>query len=370
VTRMTMVAGTHGTGALDAILSEARAVTHAEAGSLYLARGDGLRLVVVQNDRMDSAQIADRLLGKKVPMSADSLAGHVAMTAQAANISDTHNLPPGSPFRIHRDLDVVTGYRAESILAIPLNGPQGECLGVLELFNHLEADGCVSAFGDDSIDAIMHLACMAAIALHNIDLQEHLREAHLDTIMRLAAVAEYRDADTAEHIHRVSRDSELTAIALGLDPDEVALIKYASPMHDVGKVAIPDAILLKPGDLTVDQRKAMQRHTLVGAEILGQRSDPVLTMARDVALTHHERWDGGGYPYGLQGEAIPLCGRIVGMVDVFDAIVSRRCYKRACSLDTALDIVAKESGKHFDPTVVAAFTATLDTILEDYPDLK
>jgi putative two-component system response regulator len=365
-----MVANTQGTQALDVVLSEARAVTHAEAGSLYLAQEGGLKLVVVHNDRMDVAEIEERLLGKKVPISAGSVAGYAAMSAQAANVPDTHHLPPGTPFRINRDLDAVTGFRAESILAIPLNGPDGQCLGVLELFNHIDSDGRVSAFSDDSIDAIMHLACMAAIALHNIALQEHLRLAHLDTILRLAAVAEYRDADTAEHIQPVSRDSELTAIALGLDPGQVALIKYASPMHDVGKVAIPDAILLKPGDLTLDQRKAMQRHTLVGAEILGLRDDPVLIMAREAALTHHERWDGGGYPRGLRGEAIPLCGRIVGLVDVFDAVVSRRCYKQACSLDTALEIVNGDSGKHFDPIVVSAFLATLDAILESYPDLK
>jgi putative two-component system response regulator len=355
---------------LDTILSEARAATRAEAGSLYLARKGGLKLVVVQNDRMRAEEIATRLLGKVVPISASSLAGFTAMTGCAANIADTHRLPPDLPYRINRDLDAETGYTVRSIMAIPLSRPEGGCVGVLELFNHLDANDNVSPFEEKDLNAIRHLASMAAIALHNMDLQAHLLEAHLNTIMRLAAVAEYRDADTGEHIQRVSRCSEVTAAALGLDPGQVELIKYASPMHDVGKVAIPDAILLKPGDLTPPQRAIMQRHTVVGAEILGDRPDPILVVAREVALTHHERWDGQGYPRGLQGDAIPLSGRIVGLVDVFDAIVSRRCYKQACSLDTALSIIEGDTGSHFDPAVAAAFKGALDNILESYPALK
>ena len=142
-------------------------------------------------------------------------------------------------------------------------------------------------------------------------------------------------------------------------------------MHDVGKVAIPDAILLKPGHLTAHQRKVMERHTIAGSEIFANPEDSVIAMARDIALYHHERWDGQGYPNEFMGEAIPLPGRIVGLADVFDAVVSRRCYKEACSLDMALGILDEDSGKHFDPEVVKAFLAVLDRVLEtSYPNLK
>jgi len=354
---------------LDAILTECRAATGAEAGSMYLAWNGSLKFVAAQNDRMDASAVVDHLLGREMPMSVDSLAGFVAISGQAMNIPDTHNLPEGAPFRISRDLDARTGYCANNILAVPLHCPDGERIGVLELFNHQDAEGRQSPFGDEASGVVITLASTAAIALHNAHLQRRLRDAHLDTILCLSTVAEYRDGDTAQHVQRVSRCSELTASALGLNADQVALIRFASPMHDVGKVAIPDAILLKSGHLTADQRKVIERHAQIGAEILGSADDPVLVTAREIALCHHERWDGQGYPRGLKGLDIPLNGRITGLVDVFDAVVSRRCYKEACSLDTALAILDEDSGKHFDPDVVRAFLSVLGDIRQCYPAL-
>jgi HD-GYP domain-containing protein (c-di-GMP phosphodiesterase class II) len=319
---------------------------------------------------MDESDIDRHLLGEEIPVSTDSLVGFVALSGQVMNIPDTHRLPEGAPFRISRYLDARTGYCADNILAIPLRCPDGEQIGVLELFNHQDADGRQFPFGDDALEAVTTLASTAAIALHNSRLQEHLREAHLDTILCLSTVAEYRDSDTAQHIQRVSRGSELVAAALGASADQVSLVRYASPMHDVGKVAIPDAILLKPGHLTADQRKVVERHTQIGAEILGSADAPVLAAAREIALWHHEHWDGQGYPHGLKGTDIPLRARIVGLMDVFDAVVSRRCYKEACSLDTALAILQEDSGKHFDPDAVRAFISALPEVLKSYPALK
>ena len=355
---------------LEAILTESRAATGAEAGSLYVAWNGKLKFVAAQNDRMNASAIDRLLLGEEIPISMESLVGFITLTGQAMNIPDTHCLPEGTPFRISRDLDARTGYCANSILAIPLRCPDGERIGAIELFNHQELDGQQTPFGDEAIDAITTLASTAAIALHNAHLQQHLREANLSTILCLSTVAEYRDADTAQHVQRVSRCSELTAAALGLDIDEVTLVRYASPMHDVGKVAIPDAILLKPGLLTAEQRKVMERHALIGAEILGSADDPILAAAREIALFHHERWDGKGYPQGAKDLAIPLYARIVGLVDVFDAVVSRRCYKDACTLNTALAILQEDSGKHFDPDVVRAFMSVLPEVLKSYPTLK
>jgi len=355
---------------LGTILCEARKLARAEAGSLYLVKDDRLAFVAVQNDRMDSSVIAGHLLGKEMPISMESLAGFVALTGEITSIPDSHALPTGLPFRINRDFDAKTGYRVQSILAIPLNCPDGTCAGVLQLFNRLDENGNAVPFPTPVGSEIISLASTAAIAVHNAQLQEQLRQVHLNTIFRLSTIAEYRDADTSEHIHRVSRCSELVANAMSLDAEEVELVKYASPMHDVGKVAIPDAILLKPGHLTPAQRRVMQRHTSVGAEIFDNPQDDVIRMAQEVALCHHERWDGQGYPKRLKRDSIPLSGRIVGLADVFDAIVSRRCYKESCPLDVALDIIDKDRGTHFDPAVAEAFLGVLDDVLEIYPLLK
>jgi len=354
---------------LEIILLQARTFTRAEAGSIYLTQGDRLKFVAVQNDRMDSSEICRHLLGETLPVSGGSLAGYVASTGQMMNVPDCDSLPGALPFRVNRELDARTGYRVESILAIPLTCPDGKCVGVLQLFNRLDSRGNPAPFQSTIGDAVKSLASQAVTALHAAGLQEQLRQVHLHTIFRFSTVAEYRDADTGDHIQRVSRVAELTAESLGLDEDQVELIKYASPMHDVGKVAIPDAILLKSGHLSPEQRKVMQRHTVVGADIFGEPEDEVLATAQEVALRHHERWDGKGYPDGLAGEAIPLSGRIVGLADVFDAVVSKRCYKEACSLPVALDILDKDSGQHFDPAVVKAFLERLDDVLESYPAL-
>jgi len=356
--------------ALHAILFQARTFAQAEAGSLYLVQGEWLEFVAVQNDRLGSTETSEQLLGKKLAINSESLAGFVASTGKSANVADSGSLPAGAPFRINRELGATSGYVVRSILAIPLNCPDGGCIGVMELFNRLDPRGQPGPFPEAISEGVISLASQAAMVLHSLRLQEQLRQAHLHSIFRLSAIAEYRDVDTGDHIHRVSRVSELIAEALGLDADQVELIKYASPMHDVGKVGIPDAILFKPGHLTPQQRRIMERHTVIGAEIFDDPEDKVLAEAREIALHHHERWDGSGYPDGLAGEAIPLCGRIVGLADVFDAVVSRRCYKKAYSLDVALDIIQKDSGRHFDPQVAEAFLTVLDSVLEAYPALR
>jgi len=355
---------------LDTILCEARRLTGAEAGSLYLVDDDHLKFVAVQNDRMDTSEIARHLLGKEMPLSKESLAGYIALAGELTNIPDSYHLPEGAPFRVNRDVDAKTGYSVKSVLGIPLNCPDGECVGVLQLFNRLDENGNTVPFPAGITNGILLMSSSAAITVHNIQLQNQLRQVHLNTIYRLSILAEYRDADTSEHIHRVSSTAALIAKAMGMGSDQVELIKYASPMHDVGKVAVPDAVLLKPGNLSPKQRKIMQNHTIVGAEIFSKPEDDVLQMARDIALGHHERWDGQGYPNKQSGKEIPLSCRIVALADVFDAVVSRRCYKNACSLDVALDILQRDSGVHFDADAVKAFFEVLDDILAFYPEAK
>jgi len=351
---------------LDMILSEARHLARAEAGSLYVHRNGQLRFVAAQNERLGDGALSSVFLGKEIPATSESLAGFVASTGRVVNIPDAYNLSGDWPFRINRAFDQASGYQTQSILAIPLRCPDGTCVGVLELLNRLQPDSTVGPFPPAEGSGILSLASMAAVTIHNALLQEDLKQAHLDTIIRLSVVVEHRDNATAQHIRRISRTARLLAEALGLSRQQVELIECAAPMHDIGKVGIPDHILHKPSALTPEERQSIQQHTLIGADILGHPQNDLIALAHDIALSHHERWDGNGYPMGLAGEAIPLAGRIVCLADVADALLSERCYKHAYSAETVRDILVSEKGKQFDPAVVEAFLAVEDRILDAY----
>jgi len=188
-----------------------------------------------------------------------------------------------------------------------------------------------------------------------------LEQARLETLQRLALAAEYRDDDTHQHTERVGHASMLIARQLGLPDQMVQTIRDAAPLHDVGKLGVSDGLLLKPGELTAQEFQIMQQHTMVGAVILAGSSSCVLQMAEQIALTHHERWDGSGYPDGLAGEDIPLTARITALADAFDAMTHARPYKDAEPVDVVLAEIRRSSGTHFDPAVVTAFL-TLDHV--------
>jgi putative two-component system response regulator len=184
---------------------------------------------------------------------------------------------------------------------------------------------------------------------------EELDEARLEILERLARAAEFRDDDTGLHTQRVSRIAALVAECLGIEPDEIELIRRAAPLHDIGKIGIPDRVLLKSGALDPDETELMQRHTVIGAEILSGSRVPLLQVGRDIALTHHEWWDGSGYPTGLRSEAIPMAGRLVAVADVFDALTHDRPYKRAWPRVAAIDEIERLAGTQLDPAVVTGF---------------
>ena len=351
---------------LEMILSEARRLTGAQAGSLYVRHKNRLEFVVAQNDAVDVAKLEDGRLSSAVEVGTDSLAGFAAKSGRIINIPDAYRLSAGAPFRVNRDFDAATGYRTQSILAMPLTCPDEEVVGVLQLINRLNEAGAVVPFPCEEDAPVMSLASMAAVSIQNALLMERLKQANLDTIIRLAVVAEFRDRSTAEHIQRISHLCAMTARSMQLDAQQIELIQCASPMHDIGKIGVPDSILLKPAPLTPDERKVVETHTLIGAEILRNPANELMHMAHDIALYHHERWNGTGYPERIKGERIPLSARIVCLADVFDALATKRCYKNAYPMDKVVEIIRKERGKQFDPRILDAFFEVFDEAKAGY----
>jgi HD-GYP domain-containing protein (c-di-GMP phosphodiesterase class II) len=207
------------------------------------------------------------------------------------------------------------------------------------------------------------------VTRHNWELERRVRERTLDLrrsqleiVFRLGQVAESRDPETGRHITRMSRLSARLAESAGMSPEECEALLHAAPMHDIGKVGVPDSILHKAGPLEAGEWETMRRHTTIGAEILTGSRSPVVRMAEEIALTHHERWDGSGYPRGLRGEEIPLTGRICAVADVFDALVSTRPYKPAWPVDEALAELERRAGSLFDPTLVVLMRAMHDEL--------
>ena len=193
---------------------------------------------------------------------------------------------------------------------------------------------------------------------------DKLADAHFELIQKLARAAEYKDNETGMHVMRMSRYARIIGVAWGLDEHQAAQLLRAAPMHDIGKIGIPDEILLKPGRLTPEEFEVMKQHPQIGAEILGDSDSELIKLARSIALCHHEKWDGSGYPNGLAGEEISLEGRIVAIADVFDALTSKRPYKEAWSIEKTMALFREQSGSHFDPELVKLLEQNLDQIIE------
>ncbi len=191
-----------------------------------------------------------------------------------------------------------------------------------------------------------------------------LHETRLQVIQRLGRAAEYKDNETGLHVIRMSHYSRILGLAAGMGETEADLLMNAAPMHDIGKIGIPDQILQKPGRLTDEEMSVMKRHCEIGAEIIGDDDSDLLRLARTVAMTHHEKWNGQGYPCGLKGDEIPRVGRIVAIADVFDALTSERPYKKAWTVKDAVHYIENEAGEHFDPDLVQRFVDSLPEVLE------
>jgi len=207
--------------------------------------------------------------------------------------------------------------------------------------------------------AIVRARVRTHLSLTHLD---ELRETRLQIVQRLGLAAEYKDNETGLHVIRMSHYSKVLGLASGMSEMQADDLLNAAPMHDVGKIGIPDRILQKPGKLDADEWKIMQSHATIGADIIGSHQHGMLAIAHDIALTHHEKWDGSGYPAGLAGEAIPLVGRIVAIADVFDALTTVRPYKQAWTVEQALDYLREQRGRHFDARLVDLFLEELPTM--------
>lgn len=351
---------------LDMILSEAQRLTGADSGSIYLVEGDKLVFKTTRSNtyfkRWGEKKTREIFKSFELPITKQSIAGYVALTAKPLDIPDVRNISPEAEFRYNPTMDKKYGYEAVSMLTIPMLDRKNKIIGVLQLINSM-SDGKPVSFTKKHEKITAALSSQAAVAILNAKLTGELKNAHLDTIFRLSAAAEYRDKETGNHIKRVSRYSELIAKKLGFSKNESELIFWAAPMHDIGKLGIPDAILLKPGILTPEERKIMEDHAVIGALILKGAKTDILEKSRVIALTHHEKFDGTGYPQKLKGGEIPIEGRIVALADVYDALCSKRCYKDAFPEEKILKILNGSRGVHFDPKILAAF-------LSEYEEVK
>ncbi len=350
---------------LDELLRQARILTRAEAGTVYVTEAGRLRFVCAQNDARHDLDITPRvderrfitgsLGGKTIPIDDSSLAGHAAWRKQALRIDDVQQLPASGGLKFDPSFDRMTGYRTVSMIVAPLVDRSAQVVGVIQLINRLDDEANAGPFSARDQQIVQGLASMAALSVRNAQMRDQLYRSHLDTIMRLSTAAEFRDQETSQHIQRVSLYCETIARYMGAPRDWARLMLFASPMHDVGKLGVPDAILQKPGKLTDAERLVMQRHTLIGGHILKGSENELLQFAEKIAMSHHERWDGAGYPHKVAGAEIPLEGRVTAVADVFDALTSKRCYKPAFSVDWAFEEIAKNRGTQFDPDVVDAF---------------
>ncbi len=373
---------------LDRVLLEARRLTHADAGSIFLVGNNVLNFSYIHNDTLFAAPGNKYLYSNQtLEINNRSMAGYVASTGESIIIDDAHHLPAAVPFAFNPAFDHLSGYHTRSILAVPLKTSRERIVGVLQLINALDANREVIPFTETDKLLLNYFAQNAAVAIERAMMTREI-------ILRMIRMCELRDPnETGPHVNRVGAYAaeiyQQWALTKGLDGDQIKkhkdLLRIAAMLHDLGKVAISDLILKKPAKLDDDEFLVMKYHTIYGARFFENPASDLDQLSAEIALNHHERWDGRGYPgripdvfannlrmgMGKQGEEIPISGRIVALADVFDALVSKRVYKEAMPEDRVLTIIKDESGKHFDPEVVAAFLAiydVIDAIRQKYQD--
>ncbi|KQX47074.1 HD domain-containing phosphohydrolase [Paenibacillus sp. Root444D2] len=307
------------------------------------------------------SKVAHGLDEIRIPSTA-GLVGYAVTNDKAVFIHDAYSNEEYKSYLLNGALrtDQQTGYRTKALLVIPFRNSQGEIMGAYQAINKLTAS---EQFSDKDMEYLTLASSYAGKSLESALLTNEIEETQKEIIFRMGEIGESRSKETGNHVKRVAEYSYLLALGLGMSQEEAELLKMASPMHDIGKVAIPDSILNKPGNLTDEEFKLMQNHTRIGYNLLKNSNRHILKTAAVVAYEHHEKWNGRGYPRGIKGEDIHIYGRITAIADVFDALGSERVYKKAWELDRILTLFKEEQGEHFDPKVVDAFFQQLPAIL-------
>ena len=374
---------------IERILREARQLMRCEAGSVLTTAEGYLTLAYVQNERVPETAGPDGMASpyqsRRIPIDESSMAGYVALTNQRLVVDDAYAIPASAPYRFNRGFDEATGFRTRSVLTVPLRSVAGQTIGVLQLIN--PAGESPRGFSREDLGVIEPFASAATVALERAQLTRAI-------VLRMIKMAEMRDPnETGAHVNRVAVTAMLLydawarkhAVPAERSDADRDTLRIAAMLHDVGKVGIPDAILKKPGRLDDAEFDTMKRHTVVGAQLFMARETVLDRAALEVALHHHERWDGSGYPgnvdessiagkrmselraaplgdHGLRGAQTPLFARIVAIADVFDALCSARSYKPAWSEADASRAIAEGSGTQFDPELVELFLAIIPAV--------
>lgn len=382
---------------LERILTNVRKFFNADAGSIYLKDGDALKFSYSQNDTLQKRLAPGKKLiynTFSVPINNMSIAGYVAKNHNTVNIPDVYRINNTVPYTFYSDFDRISDYRTCSMLTVPMTNQRGDVLGVMQVINAMDDQGNITSFSKSDEPLIMHFATSAALAVERAQITRNI-------ILRMISMAELRDPkETGPHVNRVgayaveifeqwAKKKEVTPRDLERQKD---VLRMAAMLHDVGKVAISDLILKKPARLTLDEFEIMKSHTFLGARLFKEMQSDFDEMAAEVALNHHEKWDGTGYPGHInfagerplkcldgadnhslpkRGEEIPLFGRVVAVADVYDALCSRRSYKEPWDEERIMEEIHQSSGKHFDPDIVDAFFScaeVLKSIAKRYPD--
>ena len=364
---------------LERILTEARSLTESEAGTIYLRDGDELVFEHTQNDLLFTSNLDNKnnYLSQRISVTDSSIAGFVALNSlkgdgqdTVLNFPDVYDLSDTYPFHFDKSFDTGNDYRTKSILATSVDNVNGENIGVIQLINKKGNRKQNIQFDKDDETVLSSFADLAAV---------HIERARItkEMILRMIKMAELRDPkETGAHVNRVGAYSaelyEHWAIKNGISEKEIKKVKgdyrMASMLHDVGKVGISDTILKKPGLFNDEERQIMKNHTIYGTELFKYAASDMDKLASEISISHHENWDGTGYPgsrthqKGYAGENIPLSGRIVRITDVYDALISVRCYKEAWKEQDVLDEIDKKSGIDFDPFLVTCFFDIYETI--------
>lgn len=293
----------------------------------------------------------------KLRMPADrGLAGEAVQTGETILIGDAYR-----DARFNQEMDRKTGYRTKAILVIPIRNNEGHIMGAFQAINKTTV---TQVFHKRDADRLHMMSTYSGKALEAAMYLERVENTQRTAIFMLGQLAESRSRETGNHVRRVAEYCALIGKYLHLPDDEIDLIRLASPMHDAGKVSTPDAILKKPGRLTEDEFLVMQQHALAGYDVLSTSTEKIFQVAATIAITHHEKWNGTGYPNGLKDKEIPLYGRIVAVADVFDALANDRCYKKAWPIEKVLQLFQEEKGKHFDPDLVDILLTHIDEFVQ------